>query len=148
MNRNESEGKHGTLVSGHLGEGLLQLLRDPLQLLLLPHQLVLQPVDLDTKNQSHIGQPGHKSLTYYMITEIHIDLSEQESIRLLHPLKEICLAKKHLVKYPCSTLVYSHPQIPNTVVKFTLHLFCGQIHHCCLIVQKSIKYIVKVPHSP
>ena len=46
LNRNESEGKHGTLVSGHLGEGLLQLLGDPLQLLLLPHQLVLQPVHL------------------------------------------------------------------------------------------------------
>ena len=36
------------LVAGHLGEGLLQLLGDPLQLLLLAHQLVLQSVDLDT----------------------------------------------------------------------------------------------------
>ena len=34
------------LVSRHLGEGLLQLLRDSLQLLLLPGQLVLQPVHL------------------------------------------------------------------------------------------------------
>ena len=35
------------LVSGHLGEGLLELLGDPLQLLLLAHQLVLQSVNLD-----------------------------------------------------------------------------------------------------
>ena len=35
------------LVSGHLGEGLLQLLSDPLQLLLLAHQLVLQSVNLN-----------------------------------------------------------------------------------------------------
>ena len=34
------------LVSGHFGEGLFELLSDPLQLLLLHHQLVLQPVDL------------------------------------------------------------------------------------------------------
>ena len=34
------------LVSGHFGEGLFELLGDPLQLLLLHHQLVLQPVDL------------------------------------------------------------------------------------------------------
>ena len=35
------------LVSGHLGEGLLELLGDPLQLLLLAHQLVLQSVNLN-----------------------------------------------------------------------------------------------------
>ena len=35
------------LVAGHLGEGLLQLLGDPLQLLLLRYKLVLQPVDLE-----------------------------------------------------------------------------------------------------
>ena len=39
------------LVSGHLGEGLLQLLGDGLVLLLLRHQLVLQSVNLDTKYQ-------------------------------------------------------------------------------------------------
>ena len=37
----------GKLVSGHLGEGLLQLLGDPLQLLLLAHQLVFQAVHLE-----------------------------------------------------------------------------------------------------
>merc|ERR1711936_1525018 len=37
------------LVSGHLGEGLLELLGDPLQLLLLAHQLVLQSVNLFLK---------------------------------------------------------------------------------------------------
>ena len=36
----------GKLVSGHLGEGLLQLLGDGLVLLLLAHQLILQPVHL------------------------------------------------------------------------------------------------------
>ena len=36
------------LVAGHLGEGLLQLLGDPLQLLLLGHKLVLQPVNLNS----------------------------------------------------------------------------------------------------
>ena len=36
------------LVAGHLGEGLLQLLGDPLQLLLLRHKLVLQPVNLSS----------------------------------------------------------------------------------------------------
>ena len=35
-----------SLVAGHLGEGLLQLLGDGLELLLLAHQLVLQAVDL------------------------------------------------------------------------------------------------------
>ena len=40
------------LIAGHLSEGLLQLLGDPLQLLLLAHQLVLQSVNLDT-NQSN-----------------------------------------------------------------------------------------------
>ena len=34
------------LVAGHLSEGLLQLLGDPLQLLLLRYKLVLQPVNL------------------------------------------------------------------------------------------------------
>ena len=34
------------LVSGHLGEGLVQLLSDGLELVLLAHQLVLQPVNL------------------------------------------------------------------------------------------------------
>ena len=34
------------LVSGHLCEGLLQLLGDGLVLLLLAHQLILQPVHL------------------------------------------------------------------------------------------------------
>jgi len=34
------------LIAGHLSEGLLQLLGDPLQLLLLAHQLVLQSVNL------------------------------------------------------------------------------------------------------
>ena len=37
------------LVSGHLGEGLIQLLSDGLELVLLAHQLVFQPVNL------HIG---------------------------------------------------------------------------------------------
>ena len=37
------------LVAGHLGEGLLHLLRDGLVLLLLRHQLVLQPVHLKKK---------------------------------------------------------------------------------------------------
>ena len=36
----------GKLVSGHLGEGLLQLLGDGLELLLLGDQLILQPVHL------------------------------------------------------------------------------------------------------
>ncbi len=36
------------LVSGHLGEGLVQLLSDGLELVLLAHQLVLQPVNLHT----------------------------------------------------------------------------------------------------
>ena len=36
----------GILVSGHLGEGLLQLLSDRLVLLLLRDQLILQPVHL------------------------------------------------------------------------------------------------------
>ena len=36
----------GKLVSGHLGEGLLQLLSDSLVLLLLGNQLILQPVHL------------------------------------------------------------------------------------------------------
>merc|ERR550534_258898 len=34
------------LVAGHLGKGLLELLRDSLQLLLLGRQLILQPVHL------------------------------------------------------------------------------------------------------
>ncbi len=34
------------LISGHLGEGLVQLLSDGLELVLLAHQLVLQPVNL------------------------------------------------------------------------------------------------------
>ena len=34
------------LISGHLGEGLLELLGDGLVLLLLAHQLILQPVHL------------------------------------------------------------------------------------------------------
>ena len=38
------------LVAGHLGEGLLHLLRDGLVLLLLRHQLVLQPVHLRRKD--------------------------------------------------------------------------------------------------
>jgi hypothetical protein len=38
------------LVSGHLGEGLLELLCDGLELLLLGHQLVLQPVNLRNSN--------------------------------------------------------------------------------------------------
>ena len=44
------------LVAGHLGEGLLQLFGDPLQLLLLAHQLVLQPVNLDTNWSNLIWQ--------------------------------------------------------------------------------------------
>ena len=36
------------LVARHLGEGLLQLLGDPLQLLLLRYKLVLQPVNLSS----------------------------------------------------------------------------------------------------
>jgi hypothetical protein len=40
----------GDLVSGHLGEGLLELLCDGLELLLLGHQLVLQPVNLRNSN--------------------------------------------------------------------------------------------------
>jgi hypothetical protein len=40
----------GDLVSGHLGEGLLELLGDGLELLLLGHQLVLQPVNLRNNN--------------------------------------------------------------------------------------------------
>ena len=36
------------LVSGHLGKGLLKLLVDRLELLLLGHQLVLKAVDLFT----------------------------------------------------------------------------------------------------
>ena len=36
----------GKLVAGHLGEGLLQLLGDGLELLLLGDELVLQPVHL------------------------------------------------------------------------------------------------------
>ena len=38
--------ERGRLVSGHLGEGLLQLLGDGFVFLLLGHQLVLQPVHL------------------------------------------------------------------------------------------------------
>ena len=38
----------GKLISGHLGEGLLELLGDGLVLLLLRHQLVLQSVHLNT----------------------------------------------------------------------------------------------------
>jgi hypothetical protein len=34
------------LVSGHLGKSLLQLLCDGLELLLLGHKLILQPVNL------------------------------------------------------------------------------------------------------
>ena len=37
------------LVSGHLGEGLLELLSDRLVLLLLRHKLILQPVHLEEK---------------------------------------------------------------------------------------------------
>ena len=37
------------LVSGHLGEGLFELLGDGLVLLLLGHELVLQPVHLMIK---------------------------------------------------------------------------------------------------
>ena len=39
------------LVSGHLGEGLLELLSDGLVLLLLSHQLVLQPVHLEEEEE-------------------------------------------------------------------------------------------------
>ena len=35
------------LVSGHLGEGLLELLGDGLELLLLANKLVLKPVNLN-----------------------------------------------------------------------------------------------------
>ena len=44
--RNNRQEWKSILVSGHLGEGLLQLLGDPLQLLLLRYKLVLQPVNL------------------------------------------------------------------------------------------------------
>ena len=37
------------LVAGHLGEGLFELLGDGLVLLLLGHELVLQPVHLRIK---------------------------------------------------------------------------------------------------
>ena len=40
------------LVSGHLGKGLLQLLGDCLELLLLAHQLILKSVNL--KNNMNI----------------------------------------------------------------------------------------------
>ena len=40
------EKRRSILVSGHLGEGLLQLLGDRLVLLLLGDQLILQPVHL------------------------------------------------------------------------------------------------------
>ena len=42
------------LVSGHLGKGLLQLLGDSLEFLLLGHQLVLQPVNLRGRRGGHI----------------------------------------------------------------------------------------------
>ena len=38
----------GKLVSGHLSEGLLKLLSDGLELLLLPYQLILKSVNLET----------------------------------------------------------------------------------------------------
>ncbi len=46
------------LISGHLGEGLVQLLSDGLELVLLAHQLVLQPVNLHTR----IHQKREKTL--------------------------------------------------------------------------------------
>ena len=44
--RNNRQEWKSILVSGHLGEGLLQLLGDRLVLLLLGDQLILQPVHL------------------------------------------------------------------------------------------------------
>ena len=44
------------LVSGHLGKGLLQLLVDPLELLLLGHQLILKPVHLIQEIVSVLGK--------------------------------------------------------------------------------------------
>ena len=47
--------KSGLLVAGHLGKGLLQLLGDGLELLLLAHQLVLQPVNLHKRKRVKAG---------------------------------------------------------------------------------------------
>jgi hypothetical protein len=51
---------YGYLVSGHLCEGLLELLGDGLELLLLGHQLVLQPVNLHAapRGPMHSPSPG------------------------------------------------------------------------------------------
>jgi hypothetical protein len=51
------------LVSGHLGEGLVQLLSDGLELVLLAHQLVLQPVNLHTRiHQKHTLMKTQRAL--------------------------------------------------------------------------------------
>ena len=56
----------GILVSGHLGEGLLQLLGDRLVLLLLGHQLILQPVHLGNIKDGIIAfkKSGHLLLQF------------------------------------------------------------------------------------
>merc|ERR1719430_1231282 len=46
IKRSELENRDDSLVSGHLCEGLLQLLSDGLVLLLLGDELILQPVHL------------------------------------------------------------------------------------------------------
>merc|ERR1719474_2008627 len=46
VKRSELENRDASIVSGHLCEGLLQLLSDGLVLLLLGHELILQPVHL------------------------------------------------------------------------------------------------------
>ena len=79
------------LVARHLGKGLLELLSDSLQLLLLAHQLVLQSVNLDTNHSNfkftfwsawptinHIGQAQHESTKIY--------LSCQWNFKTLYPM--------------------------------------------------------------
>jgi hypothetical protein len=53
-----------SLISRHLSEGLVQLLCDGLELVLLRYQLVLQPVNLDMVN-CDIG-----NLQIYIMTEM------------------------------------------------------------------------------